>query len=122
MEPLDRSTIWPYRDGEPGEHYYQRDSHPNGVAAEQVLLSTDLALLGSNLLRQQRWAEASLAFTRLVNTARTAADRAHVLYLEGRSHELRGAVATADRNFLQAYAAEPQGPWAPRALLSASRP
>ena len=37
MEPLDRSTIWPYRDGEPGEHYYQRYSHPNGVAAERAL-------------------------------------------------------------------------------------
>jgi len=34
---LDRSTIWPYRDGEPGEHYYQRNSHPNGVAAEHAL-------------------------------------------------------------------------------------
>ena len=34
---LDRSTIWPYRDGEPGEHYYQRNSHPNGVAAERAL-------------------------------------------------------------------------------------
>jgi cystathionine gamma-synthase len=37
VEPLDRSTIWPYRDAEPGEHYYQRDSHPNGVAAERTL-------------------------------------------------------------------------------------
>jgi soluble lytic murein transglycosylase len=77
--------------------------------------------MGEIQLSQQRWAEASLAFTRLANTARSAADRAHALYLEGRSHELRGAVATADRNFLQAYAAEPQGAWAPRALLSALR-
>jgi len=37
VEPLDRATIWPYRDGEPGEHYYQRNSHPNGVAAERAL-------------------------------------------------------------------------------------
>ena len=37
MEPLDRSTIWPYREGEPGELYYQRYAHPNGVAAEQAL-------------------------------------------------------------------------------------
>src|SRR4051794_26373373 len=77
--------------------------------------------MGEIELAQQRWAEASLAFTRLANTARTAADRAHALYLEGRSHELRGAVATADRNFLRAYAAEPQGPWASRTLLSALR-
>jgi cystathionine gamma-synthase len=34
---LDRSTIWPYKDGEPGEFYYQRYGHPAGAAAEQVL-------------------------------------------------------------------------------------
>jgi cystathionine gamma-synthase len=37
VEPLDRSTIWPYRDGEPGELYYQRYAHPNGLAAERAL-------------------------------------------------------------------------------------
>jgi soluble lytic murein transglycosylase len=77
--------------------------------------------MGEIELSQQRFAEASLAFTRLAGTARTAADRAHALYLEGRSHEMVGAVATADRNFRQAYVAEPQGPWAPRALLAALR-
>ena len=34
---IDRSTIWPYRDGEPGEFYYQRYAHPTGVAAEEEL-------------------------------------------------------------------------------------
>lgn len=34
---LDRSTIWPYQDGEPGEFYYQRYGHPAGVAAERAL-------------------------------------------------------------------------------------
>ena len=37
MDPLDRSTIWPYRDAEPGELYYQRYAHPNGLAAERAL-------------------------------------------------------------------------------------
>ncbi len=37
MEPLDRATIWPYRDGEPGDLYYQRYAHPNGLAAERAL-------------------------------------------------------------------------------------
>jgi cystathionine gamma-synthase len=37
MEPLDRSTIWPYEDGEPGDFYYQRYAHPTGVAAERAL-------------------------------------------------------------------------------------
>ena len=34
---LDRSTIWPYEDGEPGEFYYQRHAHPAGVEAERRL-------------------------------------------------------------------------------------
>ena len=38
---VDRSTIWPYRDGEPGPFYYQRDAHPTGVEAERTLGALD---------------------------------------------------------------------------------
>lgn len=38
---LDRSTIWPYRDGEPGEFFYSRYDHPAGVEAETVLSELD---------------------------------------------------------------------------------
>ena len=38
---VDRSTIWPYRDGEPGEFYYQRYGHPTGVEAESALGELD---------------------------------------------------------------------------------
>ena len=41
MEPLDRSTAWPYSDGEAGEFYYQRYSHPTGAAAERALAELD---------------------------------------------------------------------------------
>ena len=37
LPPVDRSTLWPYDHGEPGEFYYQRYAHPTGVAAEQAL-------------------------------------------------------------------------------------
>ena len=38
MEPVDRSTIWPYDEhGEPGRFYYSRYDHPAGVAAEDAL-------------------------------------------------------------------------------------
>ena len=37
VQPLDRSTIWPYREGEPGDFYYQRYAHPSGVQAEREL-------------------------------------------------------------------------------------
>ena len=41
MASLDRSTIWPYEEGEPGEFYYQRYGHPAGVAAEGALGELD---------------------------------------------------------------------------------
>lgn len=34
---LDRSTIWPYQEGKPGEFHYQRYSHPAGAEAERRL-------------------------------------------------------------------------------------
>jgi len=37
VDALDRSTIWPYEDGEPGAFYYQRYGHPTGAAAERAL-------------------------------------------------------------------------------------
>ena len=40
-EPLDRSTIWPYVDGEVGDFYYARAAHPGGVAAERALGELD---------------------------------------------------------------------------------
>jgi cystathionine gamma-synthase len=37
VEPLDRSTIWPYVDAEPGEFFYQRYGSPTVAAAEAAL-------------------------------------------------------------------------------------
>ncbi len=39
--PLDRSTVWPYLDGEPGQTYYSRYDHPTGLAAEHALGDLD---------------------------------------------------------------------------------
>jgi cystathionine gamma-synthase len=41
VHPLDRSAIWPYQDGEPGDFYYQRYAHPTGVEAERALGELD---------------------------------------------------------------------------------
>jgi cystathionine gamma-synthase len=41
LPPLDRSTIWPYEDGETGDFYYQRYGHPTGAAAERALAELD---------------------------------------------------------------------------------
>jgi cystathionine gamma-synthase len=39
---VDRSTTWPYRDGEPRDFVYQRYGHPTGAAAERRLGELDL--------------------------------------------------------------------------------
>ena len=42
MEPLDRSTIWPYDErGEPGEFYYSRYGNPTVAEAERRLGELD---------------------------------------------------------------------------------
>ncbi len=41
LPPLDRSTIWPYEEGEPGEFCYQRYAHPVGAEAEGRLGELD---------------------------------------------------------------------------------
>jgi cystathionine gamma-synthase len=38
---VDRSTIWPYDGGRPGEFSYVRDGHPTGAAAEAALGELD---------------------------------------------------------------------------------
>ncbi len=39
--PLDRSTIWAYEDGVPGDFYYARYAHPSGADAERRLGELD---------------------------------------------------------------------------------
>ena len=39
--PLDRSTTWPYVDGEPGPFHYARNAHPVGVEVERMLGELD---------------------------------------------------------------------------------
>jgi len=41
LPPLDRSTIWPYEDGEAGDFYYQRYGHPTGAEGERALGELD---------------------------------------------------------------------------------
>ena len=39
--PLDRSSTWPYLDGEPGRFSYVRADHPSAVACEEALGALD---------------------------------------------------------------------------------
>jgi len=47
---VDRSTVWPYVDGEPGEYIYSRYAHPTGVEAERSLAALEGAPEGQALL------------------------------------------------------------------------
>jgi cystathionine gamma-synthase len=40
-QPLDRSTTWPYVDGEPGPFHYARNAHPVGAEVERALGALD---------------------------------------------------------------------------------
>jgi cystathionine gamma-synthase len=63
MSELDRSTIWPYEQGELGPVYYSRDGHPTGLAAEEALgaLEGGRALLFSSGMAASTTAVLTLA-------------------------------------------------------------
>ncbi|MBW8874536.1 MAG: transglycosylase SLT domain-containing protein [Acidobacteria bacterium] len=80
------------------------------------------ALIGQALLSQQRYAEASVTFSRLVALARTPGEKARALYQEGHAHELRGAWPAAAALYRQAWQADSQvREWTAPALLGALR-
>ncbi len=59
---VDRSSVWPYVDGEPGEFLYSRYAHPTGVEAERQLAALEGAPEGQALL----FASGSAAATALL--------------------------------------------------------
>ena len=69
--PIDRSTRWPYRDGELGEFSYSRFDHPAGVAAERAL--AELEGGGQALLFASGMAAATAAVLALSGPGKTIA-------------------------------------------------
>lgn len=59
---VDRSTVWPYEQGEPGAFVYSRYAHPTGVEAERRLAALEGAPDGQALL----FASGSAAVTALL--------------------------------------------------------
>jgi cystathionine gamma-synthase len=59
---VDRSTIWTYEDGRPGDFTYAREAHPTGVEAERLLAQLEGAPDGQALL----FASGSAAMTALL--------------------------------------------------------
>lgn len=68
--PLDRSTTWPFVDGEPGPFHYARNAHPVGVAAEEALGELEG---GHALLFASGMAAATAAVLALLEPGKTVA-------------------------------------------------
>ncbi len=73
MDPwtrVERSTIFPYRDGQVGDFSYARDGHPTGLAAEEALGTLDG---GQALLFASGLAAAAAALLGLLRSGQTVA-------------------------------------------------
>jgi cystathionine gamma-synthase len=70
---IDRSSVWPYVDGEPGEFVYSRYAHPTGVEAERKLAALEGAPEGQALLFSSGSAAATAVLLALLEPGRTVA-------------------------------------------------
>ena len=70
---VDRSTVWPYVDGEPGEYIYSRYAHPTGVEAERSLAALEGAQEGQALLFASGSAAATALLLALLESGQTVA-------------------------------------------------
>ncbi len=70
---LDRSTVWPYENGEPGEFVYSRYAHPTGAAAERELAGLEGAPAGQALLFASGSAAATALLLAQLDPGRTVA-------------------------------------------------
>jgi cystathionine gamma-synthase len=78
--PLDRSTTWPFVDGEPGPFHYARNAHPVGVEAERRLGELEG---GHALLFSSGMAAATAAALALLEPGKTVALAEGIYYGTG---------------------------------------
>ena len=77
---LDRSTTWPYVDGEPGPFHYARNAHPVGAEAERALGELEG---GHALLFSSGMAAATAAVLALLEPGKTVALAEGIYYGTG---------------------------------------
>ncbi len=70
---VDRRSVWPYVDGEPGEFLYSRYAHPTGVEAERKLAALEGAPDGRALLFSSGSAATFALLLALLEPGRTVA-------------------------------------------------
>ena len=99
---VDRSTVWPYEDGEPGEFIYSRYAHPTGVEAERVLGELEGAPDGQALLFSSGSAATTALLLALLEPGQTVALAEGALLRHRRAHgRARPAGACAHVEFDQ---------------------
>jgi cystathionine gamma-synthase len=80
---IDRSTVWPFREGQPGEFSYSREAHPTGVEAERLLAELEGAPPGQALLFASGMAAATALVLALLEPGQTVALAAGSYYGTG---------------------------------------
>jgi cystathionine gamma-synthase len=80
---IDRSTVWPYEHGEPGEFVYARYAHPTGVEAERELAVLEGAPEGQALLFASGSAAVTALLLSLLEPGQTVALAAGAYYGTG---------------------------------------
>jgi cystathionine gamma-synthase len=70
---VDRSTVWEFEDGQPGEFSYSREAHPTGVEAERELAELEGAPEGQALLFASGMAAATALVLALLEPGQTVA-------------------------------------------------
>ncbi len=70
---VDRSTVWPYADGEPGAFVYSRYAHPTGVEVERELAALEGAPEGQALLFSSGSAAVTALLLALLEPGQTVA-------------------------------------------------
>ena len=70
---VDRASVWPYVEGQPGEYLYSRYAHPTGVEAERALAGWEGAPDGQALLFSSGSAATFALLVALLEPGRTVA-------------------------------------------------
>jgi cystathionine gamma-synthase len=70
---VDRSTVWEFENGQPGEFSYSREAHPTGAEAERLLAELEAAPHGQALLFASGMAAATALVLGLLEPGQTVA-------------------------------------------------
>lgn len=113
-------TFYQHREFDRALPFLQRALGDGDALPPRDAQETQLAI-GTSLISQQRYREATIVLGRLALMTKSPSARARAFYEEATAWELLGARQNASNRFRAAYVTEPQGKMAAAALLGALR-